>query len=242
VLGLRYRIPPGDRNERTLQRPGRHHFVRHSAACKYKGEEFCRRCNCRKHLRWTAGGVQYRRSAKARTWVEAERQKQYLIEQMSANNAPATPTVAPTIHSLVEAFVTSKQSQRIGDTTVKRHKRELTRLADFLAENGVFVPNAITAAALYKFRETWKTLYPASSTQREAQQRIRQFLRFLHDDGYLQKLPRLSPIKVDQPPTMPLDDKQYKARREPQSIRTRWSRTTDVCGRPADAAQRLGYR
>src|SRR5438876_370030 len=88
-------------------------FVRHSAACKYKGEEFCRRCNCRKHLRWTAGGVQYRRSAKARTWVEAERQKQYLIEQMSAGNAPATPTVAPTIHSLVEAFVTSKQSQRI---------------------------------------------------------------------------------------------------------------------------------
>ncbi|PYT75378.1 MAG: hypothetical protein DMG41_38910 [Acidobacteria bacterium] len=59
--------------------------------------------------------------------------------------------------------------------------------------------------------ETWKTLYPASSTRREAQQRIRQFLRFLHDDGYLQRLPRLSPIKVDQPPTMPLDDKQYKA-------------------------------
>src|SRR2546430_13446313 len=46
--------------------------------------------------------------------------------------------------------------------------------------------------------ETWKTLYPASSTRREAQQRIRQFLRFLHDDGYLQRLPRLSPIKVDQ--------------------------------------------
>ncbi|OLB27536.1 MAG: hypothetical protein AUH01_05590 [Acidobacteria bacterium 13_2_20CM_56_17] len=135
-------------------------FVRHSAACKYKGEEFCRRCNCRKHLRWTAGGVQYRRSAKARTWVEAERQKQYLIEQMSAGNAPATPTVAPTIHSLVEAFVTSKQSQRIGDTTVKRHKRELTRLADFLAENGVFVPNAITAAALYKFRRDMENALP----------------------------------------------------------------------------------
>ena len=125
--------------------------------------------------------MQYRRSAKARTWAEAEGQRQYLIEQMSAGNAPATPTVTPTIHSLVEAFVTSKQSQRIGDTTVKRHKRELSRLADFLGENGVFVPNAITAAALYKFRETWKTLYPASSTQREAQQRIRQFLRFLHE-------------------------------------------------------------
>ena len=82
-------------------------FVRHSAACNYKGDEFCRRCNCRKHLRWTADGVQYRRSAKARTWAEAESQKQYLIEQLSAGNAAASPTVAPTIHSLVEAFVTS---------------------------------------------------------------------------------------------------------------------------------------
>lgn len=117
-------------------------FVRHSAACKYKGDEFCRRCNCRKHLCWTAGGVQYRRTAKARTWAEAERQKQYLIEQLSAGNAPATPTVASTLRSLVEAFVTSKQSQRIGDTTVKRHKRELNRLAEFLAENGVLVPQS----------------------------------------------------------------------------------------------------
>ena len=185
-------------------------FVRHSADCKYQGDEFCRRCNCRKHMRWTANGVQRRQSAKTRSWSEAERQKQFLIDQLSAGNGNVIPTEAPTIHSLVEAFVAAKKSQRIGDTTVKRHKRELNRLADFLAENGIFVPGKITAAILYKFRETWNTAYPASSTQREAQQRIRQFLRFLHDDGHIQKLPRLTPIKVDQSPTMPLDEKQYK--------------------------------
>jgi site-specific recombinase XerD len=107
-------------------------------------------------------------------------------------------------------LVSAKKSQRIGDTTVKRHERELKRLADFLGNNGIYVASGINAEVLYKFRETWLTLYPASSTQREAQQRIRQFLRFLHDEGHIQKLPRLTPINVDQPPTMPLDEKQYK--------------------------------
>jgi hypothetical protein len=27
-------------------------FVRHSKGCKYSGDEFCRRCNCRKHFRY----------------------------------------------------------------------------------------------------------------------------------------------------------------------------------------------
>jgi len=185
-------------------------FVRHSAGCKYADDETSRRCNCRKHLRWTANGVQYRRSAKARNWSEAERQRQFLIEQMSLGSAPVSVGNAPTIHSLVDTFVSSKKTQNIGATTVKRHERELKRLADFLAEQGIYVASGINAEVLYKFRETWPTLYPASTTQREAQQRIRQFLRFLHDEGHIQKLPRLTPINVDQPPTMPLDEKQYK--------------------------------
>jgi site-specific recombinase XerD len=185
-------------------------FVRHSKDCKYYGDEISKRCNCRKHLRWTTNGVQHRCSAKTRSWAEAERQKQYLIEQMSAGNAPVPASASPTVRELVDVFVMAKESQRIGATTVKRHKRELTRLADFFEANGVFVPSAITGTLLYKFRDRWPTIYPASSTQREAQQRIRQFLRFLHDEGYLQKLPRLSPIKVDQEPTMPLDTEQYK--------------------------------
>jgi site-specific recombinase XerD len=161
-------------------------------------------------LRWTANGVQHRKSAKTRSWEEADRQRLHLVAQLSGSNQPSEPGAAPTIRSLVEVFVSSKESQRVGDTTVKRHRRELNRLADFLEANGVFVPSGINSALLYQFRDTWPKLYPASSTQREAQQRIRQFLRFLHDDGYIHKLPRLTAIKVDQPPTMPLDAKQYK--------------------------------
>jgi hypothetical protein len=30
-------------------------FVRHPEGCKYEGDESSRRCDCRKHLRWTPG-------------------------------------------------------------------------------------------------------------------------------------------------------------------------------------------
>ncbi len=47
-------------------------FVRHSADCKYAGDEFTKRCDCKKHLRWTQNGRQFRRKTGARSWAEAE--------------------------------------------------------------------------------------------------------------------------------------------------------------------------
>src|SRR5208337_1642016 len=47
-------------------------FVRHSEECKHADDELYRRCNCRKHLRWTHNGVQYRKTAGTRSWVDAE--------------------------------------------------------------------------------------------------------------------------------------------------------------------------
>ena len=41
-------------------------FVRHSEGCKYEGDEFSRRCDCRKHFRWTANGKRYRQPAGTR--------------------------------------------------------------------------------------------------------------------------------------------------------------------------------
>ena len=46
-------------------------FVRHSAGCRYRDDETWKRCGCRKHLRWTFDGKQYRRSAKTRAWTQA---------------------------------------------------------------------------------------------------------------------------------------------------------------------------
>ena len=58
-------------------------FVRHSPGCKYAGGEFCKRCNCRKHFRWSQGGKQFRKQAGTRSWVEAEENKERLAAHLS---------------------------------------------------------------------------------------------------------------------------------------------------------------
>jgi hypothetical protein len=58
-------------------------YVRHTAGCQYEGDEFAKRCKCRKHLRWSRQGKQYRRTAGTRSWTEAERAKRELEDQLT---------------------------------------------------------------------------------------------------------------------------------------------------------------
>ena len=62
-------------------------FVRHADGCKYKGDEFTKRCACKKHLRWTHNGTQYRKATGARGWVEAEEAKRSLEDQLAGRNS-----------------------------------------------------------------------------------------------------------------------------------------------------------
>lgn len=49
-------------------------FVRHKPTCPHSDRgELYMQCRCRKHLRWSIGGKQYRRSAKTRLLAGAER-------------------------------------------------------------------------------------------------------------------------------------------------------------------------
>ena len=66
-------------------------FVGHSAESKYAGDEFFRRCNCRKHLRWTKDRAQHRRPAGTRCWEEAERIKCQIQDQVSGRSLDTPP-------------------------------------------------------------------------------------------------------------------------------------------------------
>jgi hypothetical protein len=60
-------------------------FVRHTPACKYAGDEFAKRCNCRKHFRWrAANGVQHRRAGISEITVKAHRGK--VMQKMNADS------------------------------------------------------------------------------------------------------------------------------------------------------------
>src|SRR5579864_1619518 len=86
-------------------------FVRHSAECKYVGDEFEKRCRCRKHLRWSHNGKQHRRKAGTRSWAEAEDQKRRLEDQL-AGRAPqdGSPDHPLTVSMAVDIFMTAKKN------------------------------------------------------------------------------------------------------------------------------------
>lgn len=181
-------------------------FVRHSPGCKYSGDEFTKKCACPKHFRWSQEGRQYRQTAKARTWAEAEDNKRDLESQLKGEAPKAT---VQTIPAAVEAFHRDKETQGLEPTTLVPYKRELSRLQMFCAGKGVHTVPLLTLELLSEFRGTWVSNYPSSTTRALAQKRLKHFLRFCHHAGWLPIIPKLSPIKVDEPETMPLTEDEY---------------------------------
>src|SRR5437588_2474254 len=89
-------------------------FVRHSEGCRYQDDETWRRCNCRKHLRWTQGAQQYRVSARTRSWQIAEEAKRKLEAQFSAGAAGPPRVEQParkTMDYAIELFIKDKETQ-----------------------------------------------------------------------------------------------------------------------------------
>ena len=61
------------------------------------------------------------------------------------------------------------------------------------------------------YRGTWTETYPSSITRAWVEKRLRGFLRYCVDAGWLDRVPKLTAIKMDEPPTMPLTEVEYQA-------------------------------
>jgi len=186
-------------------------FVRHAATCKYRDDETCKVCTCRKHLRWWDGTRQYKRSAKTRSWKQAEEARRKLEMQFQEGGKPTAiaADARKTVARAVELFLSEKQTEGVNGAVLKKYARELGRFKEFLENRSQFFPSDIDKEVLTEYRATWGDLYPSSQTQQMVQARLRAFLRFCHEAGWLERLPKLSPIKVDEPPTLPLSKKEY---------------------------------
>jgi len=185
-------------------------FVRHAAGCRYRDDEGWKRCDCRKHLRWTFDGKQYRRSAKTRSWAQAEEKKRELEETFKAGGKPEViEETRKTIADAVKLFIAERKTAGLHSSVVKKYERELERFRLFFEDRSKFFPKDIDLEMLVLFRETWDDLYPSSLTRQQVQTRLRRFLRFCHNGGWLERVPILSPITADEPPTMPLSTAEY---------------------------------
>jgi integrase/recombinase XerD len=191
-------------------------FVRHSAACPRRDDPEYKKCNCPKHLRYTHNGKQRRQSAKTRSWKSAEERRRKLEAQFEAADPtkPITLTVeakgGTTIEQAMSLFISDKRSQGQDADFIKKYERELGRLRDFMAKRSKFFPNEISVSDLTEFRAGWNVTYPSSTTRSKVQERLRAFLRYCYNARLIDRIPRLTPIKIDAPPTMPLSDGEYK--------------------------------
>jgi integrase len=93
---------------------------------------------------------------------------------------------------------------------VKKYERELRRLDAFYSGKSKLFVSEITLEGLTEYRANWDELYPSSSTRQQVQTRLRGFLRYCYDARWLDRVPRLSAIQTDEPPTLPFTAKEYQ--------------------------------
>ena len=184
-------------------------FVRHSADCKYKGDEFEKRCKCRKHLRWTHNGKQFRRKADTRSWGEAENAKRDLEDQL-AGKTPERREEGHALRESIALFIQDKTVQGVTAGVLGKYTRELDRLRDYCERNSVFTVQGITRELLTGFCGTWEAAYPSSYTRAKVRERCRSFLRYCFEAQWLPRIPALPKIKIEEPETLPLSADEYK--------------------------------
>ena len=179
-------------------------FVRHAAGCKYAGDDFSKRCNCKKHLRWSQNGKQHRMKTGSRSWAGAEEKKRELENELAGRTTSPQPSALHTLADAIEVFMKDKKTQGITEDVLGRYERELARLRDFAERKGAFTVAGITRELLIDYKTEWDRLYPSGNTQASVQARLKNFLRFCFDSKWLERVPRLSSIKADEVPTLPL--------------------------------------
>lgn len=138
-------------------------FVRRSAGCRYAGDDFSKRCNCKKHLRWTQNGKQYRMKTGSRSWAGAEEKKRELEAQLTGQRTSAQNVAPRTLADAIEIFMTDKKTQGITAGVLGRYERELARLRDFAERKGVFTAAGLSRELLIEYKSDWEDLYPPAT-------------------------------------------------------------------------------
>jgi hypothetical protein len=108
------------RDSRSMGQPLVTIFVRHSSDCSYRGDAFNKRCRCSKRLRWSVGGRQFRQSARASTWTDAETAKRKLQEQFNPASKDSAPAAEhKTIQQAIELFIDFKTAEGLDADVLK---------------------------------------------------------------------------------------------------------------------------
>lgn len=184
-------------------------YVRHQGGCKFEGKNFARGCTCPKWLRWSADGKQHRVATGTRSWEKAEEMRADREEVLRSGGTVATAQERVTLPAALKLFLVEKNTEGITTGVYKKYEREIQRFVDFCADLGKHFPSDVDKLILLEYKALWEEVYPSSATRASVQTRLRNFLRFLNEAGWLESIPKMKAVKIDVPPTMPLSKDQY---------------------------------
>jgi integrase/recombinase XerD len=161
-------------------------FVRHSAGCKYAGDEFSKRCSCRKHFRWTQNGKQYRRKAGTRSWEQAEESKRRLEDEM-AGRTPAGPDTRMTVADAVDKFMQAKKNDGLEPPTLAKLHKTCDRIRQFCDDANILTLENVSLIHLTNW--PWDRNFKTTHSLRTNQERVKSFFRYFHNAGVIPKNP-----------------------------------------------------
>ncbi|HZL68622.1 MAG TPA: site-specific integrase [Candidatus Limnocylindrales bacterium] len=175
-------------------------YARHSAKCPYKKSRYHRKCRCRKWL--AIAGQDKRISAKTRSWEQAER----VARELRGENNPA-PT-GRTVSQAVQAYLDDKQQQSLSRNWAGKITRELRSFEAWCNRKAVVMLAELKLEHLEQYRKEWSG---APVTRRKRQERLRSFFLYCVRHKWIMEnlASLLSPIKVQQSPTLPLTKEQF---------------------------------
>ena len=157
-------------------------FVRHSADCKYSGDEFWKRCNCRKHFRYTLHGKQYRRKAGTRSWEEAEKKKRELEDQLAGRMPEQTETRTP-IADAVKLFMQAKKNDGLEPPSLAKLQKSVDRVQAFAEQGGLYYLEDINLTHVSTW--PWTNYFTTTHALRNNQSRVKSFFRYFETAGKL---------------------------------------------------------
>jgi integrase/recombinase XerD len=219
-------------------------FTRHLDGCTRSNERHSRRCKCWKYLDiHHDNGKRELRSAKTKSWEEAERRSQAILRQHEAGK-PVDSEGKKTIAGAVTAFIESRRSEARKETTIRILKMLLDkRMVEFFEAKGLRYLYQVKMSDLEEFRSTWTG---TSLTRYKLQERLKSFYRYCHSHGWIDSNPAqfLGRISVQQVPTDYFTPEEFGALLEAADeeeraflLLLRWSglRVSDALGLPRSA-------
>lgn len=155
--------------------------------------------------------MQFRQSAKTRSWARAEQVKRSIEDRFGQGATTAPVDEGPkTIAQAIEVFLADKRNEAVDSSVEQKYERELERLRVFMERRGRFFPHEIDREDLIEFQATWPEMYPSSQTHSRVLTRARAFMRFCYESGWIDRIPKFSEAKVEATPTLPFTPAQYR--------------------------------